>query len=57
MGLRKNAIEALNNQINRKILIQAKEIDEEVIISIKDNGPGIPMAELDKVYIPFYTTK
>lgn len=57
LNIIKNATEALDNQTNSKILMQAKEIDEDVVISIKDNGPGIPMAELDKVYIPFYTTK
>ena len=26
-------------------------------ISVSDNGPGIPVAELSKIFVPFYTTK
>ena len=26
-------------------------------ISICDNGPGIPAADLSKIFVPFYTTK
>ncbi len=26
-------------------------------ISISDNGPGIPPADLTKIFVPFYTTK
>jgi len=28
-----------------------------VLISIKDNGPGIPQKVLDKIFQPFFTTK
>jgi signal transduction histidine kinase len=29
----------------------------EVLISIKDNGPGIPQKAIDKIFQPFFTTK
>ncbi len=29
----------------------------EVLISVKDNGPGIPKKILDKIFQPFFTTK
>ena len=57
LNIIKNAIEAIDNQTTSKILIQAKEVNQEVVISVKDNGPGIPMEKLDKIFIPFYTTK
>ncbi len=28
-----------------------------VLITIKDNGPGIPQPKLDQIFTPFYTTK
>ena len=28
-----------------------------VLITIKDNGPGIPQKKLDQIFTPFYTTK
>ena len=28
-----------------------------VVISVSDNGPGIPAADLEKIFTPFYTTK
>ena len=28
-----------------------------VLISVRDNGPGIPLKILDKIFQPFFTTK
>jgi len=28
-----------------------------VLISVRDNGPGIPQNVLDKIFQPFFTTK
>jgi len=32
-------------------------MSEKVVISVKDNGNGIPRHVLDKIFQPFFTTK
>ncbi len=58
INLIKNSLEALANQSNPKITITAKKSNEgSLMITIEDNGKGIPETELDKIFIPFYSTK
>jgi nitrogen fixation/metabolism regulation signal transduction histidine kinase len=57
LNLIKNAMEAVRANDHGKIILEAKENNEETTISIRDNGPGIPADQLDKIFIPFYTTK
>jgi PAS domain S-box-containing protein len=37
-----------------QIEINAKEVDEEVAISVRDNGVGLPQDVLDRIWDPFY---
>ena len=53
----KNAIEILGEIEDPVILIQTSAKDTNVCISIKDNGPGIDEEKLEKIFIPFFTTK
>ncbi len=46
-----------NMDFDKKINISTKSIDDKIIIEIKDNGIGIKPEEIDKVLLPFYTTK
>ena len=39
------------------VFISTKKINKTVIISIRDNGNGIPQAVRDKIFQPFFTTK
>lgn len=41
----------------KNIDISTKLIDKQVIIEVKDNGYGIKSEDIEKVLIPFYTTK
>lgn len=52
-----NAIQALGENNDGRILITAAEAGREVLISIRDNGPGIPESVLSRIFDPFYTTK
>jgi signal transduction histidine kinase len=37
--------------------VSTKKAGDKVLISVKDNGPGIPQKILDKIFQPFFTTK
>jgi two-component system, NtrC family, sensor kinase len=39
------------------IWLSTKKVGDKVLISVKDNGPGIPQKVLDKIFQPFFTTK
>ncbi len=41
----------------KKIDVSTKIIDKQVIIEIKDNGIGIKPEDVEKVLLPFFTTK
>ncbi|TGV03409.1 sensor histidine kinase [Flavivirga rizhaonensis] len=59
LNLVKNAIQSIN-KISNQGLIQLKgEKDEHnnVIVSVTDNGLGIPLEIQDQIFIPFFTTK
>ncbi|WP_159887672.1 ATP-binding protein [Paenibacillus puerhi] len=55
LNLSKNALEAMKEQgfIDIHLFTQGGM----AVIEISDTGQGIPEAELDKIFIPFYTTK
>ncbi|NMM50108.1 sensor histidine kinase [Marinigracilibium pacificum] len=58
INLLKNAKEALLEQDDRKITVKAFNNGQGLgCISVTDNGPGIEQSKLDRIFIPFYTTK
>lgn len=57
INLLKNAAEALEGKEEGVISIDYLITDTQQIISVKDNGPGIPKEELEEIFVPFYNTK
>ncbi|WP_299977326.1 ATP-binding protein [Desulfobacula sp.] len=55
MNLLSNAVHAL--QKNGSITLSICEVNEDIILEIKDNGIGIPKENLSKIFDPFFTTK
>jgi signal transduction histidine kinase len=39
------------------VWVSTKKVGDKVLVSVKDNGPGIPQKILDKIFQPFFTTK
>ena len=58
INLIKNAVQAFDEQTNKLVELKAY-IDEKSrpVISVKDNGNGIDEEALEKIFIPFFTTK
>lgn len=57
INLMKNAIEAVENKLSPEIKIRTYQADNQRFIEISDNGSGIEPEALEKIFIPFYTTK
>jgi signal transduction histidine kinase len=58
INLFKNSLIALKENTHKKIAIEACYNDKlEPTIIFSDNGIGIPKSELNKIFIPFYSTK
>jgi len=58
-NLVKNAWEAMDGQPDAKIWINARRdtTRDTLLVSIKDNGPGIPKEIQEKIWVSFFTTK
>lgn len=57
INLIKNAIEAADHALHGKIEIKGTYTENAVIIKITDNGPGIIPEAIDRIFVPFFTTK
>jgi signal transduction histidine kinase len=55
LNLLRNALEAMAGQ--GEIRIVAQEQNQQVVISICDDGPGVPQDLAEKIFEPFFTTK
>lgn len=52
-----NAIQAIENKGKIYIHTGLNLQKNNIVIKIKDNGPGIPQKVVDKIFDPFFTTK
>jgi signal transduction histidine kinase len=63
LNLLRNAAEAItDNSLERSVFVRSQRDQDPngksvALIEIRDTGPGIPAAQLQKIFIPFFTTK
>jgi PAS domain S-box-containing protein len=52
-----NAAHALGDRVDGRIVVGARVTADRVIVSVEDNGAGIPAEILDSIFEPFFTTR
>src|SRR6185503_4072481 len=52
-----NAVEACRDNGNCRIEVNEMKNDSAIIVSIKDNGEGIPPEMQSRIFMPNFTTK
>ncbi|HEY6917717.1 MAG TPA: ATP-binding protein, partial [Tabrizicola sp.] len=52
-----NAADAVEGQADRRVELGARAEGDEVILTIRDHGPGVAPAIADRIFDPFFTTK
>jgi len=57
INLFQNALDAMTETADRRLSIIGKSESDHVHISISDNGKGISNDVIEKIFLPFYSTK
>lgn len=52
-----NALDAMENETYKRLDIAIRKADGQVIVTLKDSGPGFSPLSVDRVFEPFFTTK
>jgi PAS domain S-box-containing protein len=52
-----NAAHALGDRVNGRIVVRARVTDDRVVMSIEDDGAGMPEEVLASIFDPFFTTR
>ncbi|WP_121355023.1 sensor histidine kinase [Flavisolibacter nicotianae] len=53
-----NALEAVKETTHPKIILSADQtLERKIILKVADNGQGMPEEVMDKIFIPFFSTK
>jgi two-component system NtrC family sensor kinase len=57
MNLLNNALDAMEKVKGGELTISTRTEADKVVVDIRDNGMGIPEANLNRIFDPFFTTK
>ena len=56
-NLIKNAIQAIPTDVEGEVMVILDQTNSQLVLSISDNGVGIPDSEKSKIFQPYFTTK
>jgi nitrogen fixation/metabolism regulation signal transduction histidine kinase len=57
INLIKNAVDAVRGRPGAQVRLAFTLEEEQVALTVADNGPGLPVADPEGVFVPFFTTK
>lgn len=57
VNLLRNALDAVAEAPGKSISVAVNDHDQQVLLSVRDSGPGIPDDVLPRLFEPFFTTK
>jgi two-component system C4-dicarboxylate transport sensor histidine kinase DctB len=57
VNLLRNGLDAMVGQAEPRLDVSARRAGEQVLIEVRDHGPGLPEEALRHLFEPFYTTK
>jgi two-component system nitrogen regulation sensor histidine kinase NtrY len=57
INLLKNAVDAVRGRPGAAVRLSINLDDEQVTLTVADNGPGLPTEDPEGVFVPFFTTK
>ncbi|HEX3886765.1 MAG TPA: ATP-binding protein [Phenylobacterium sp.] len=57
INLLKNAVDAVRGRPGAKVRLTCTLEEDQVALTVADNGPGLPTADPEGVFVPFFTTK
>ena len=57
INLLKNAVDAVRGRAGAKVRLTCTLEEDQVALTVTDNGPGLPTADPESAFVPFFTTK
>ena len=57
INLLRNALDAVRDTGRREVTIRGRREDGDVVIQVRDSGPGMDLENLEQIFDPFFTTK
>jgi C4-dicarboxylate-specific signal transduction histidine kinase len=57
INLLKNALDAVSGRAEPVIRLRCSLVDDQIAITVEDNGPGLACDDPETAFVPFFTTK